>query len=100
MLKVLAIASGMLLATTATAQTTQSSHNPAMKSGHAAAVTNAASGSNSFTQDQARGRLEKAGYAKVSKLTKDKHGVWRGTATKNGKAAPVGLDYKGNVTTN
>jgi len=30
---------------------------------------------------------------------KDKDGIWRGTATKDGTQAQVGLDYQGNVVT-
>lgn len=54
-------------------------------------------GANSFTEDQAKGRIQDAGFADVSKLTKDDQGIWRGQATKNGKNTTVALDYKGNV---
>jgi hypothetical protein len=91
----------MLLATGAVAQTAThtGTHNPAIKNNDAAHVSAPASGANSFSEDQARGRLTKAGYQSVSALTKDKDGVWRGMATKAGKKVHVGLDYKGNVTT-
>lgn len=90
----------MLLASSAVAQTAThtGAHNPAVKSTTAAPVAAPANGANSFTQDQARGRLTKAGYRNVSALTKDKDGVWRGTGTRAGKTVRVGLDYKGNVT--
>ena len=55
-----------------------------------------ARGSNSFTQAEARRRMERAGFSGVGPLTKD-GGVWRGTATKAGQPAQVWLDYKGNV---
>ena len=33
----------------------------------------------------------------VAGLIKDKDGVWRGTAEKNGTSGPVSVDYQGNV---
>jgi putative membrane protein len=55
-------------------------------------------GSNSFTAGQAKSRIESNGYANVSDLQKDAQGVWRGTATKDGKKVNVSLDFQGNVT--
>ena len=46
-------------------------------------------GANSFTEGQAKSRLEGAG------LMND--GVWRGKAMRNGKSVTVGFDYKGNI---
>ena len=68
----------------------------------AVATTNAnapqpARGSNSFTQNEARRRLERNGFQSVNGLTKDNGGVWRGTAMKDGQSVPVWLDYKGNT---
>jgi len=54
-------------------------------------------GANSFTEDQAKSRIQDAGYSDVSALTKDDQGIWRGKATKDGKTAAVALDYQGNV---
>ena len=56
-----------------------------------------ASGASSFTEGQARGRIEDKGYTAVTGLTKDDNGVWRGTATKDGSSAQVWMDYKGNI---
>lgn len=56
-----------------------------------------ARGSNSFTQNEARRRLERNGFQGVSGLSKDSGGVWRGTATKDGQSVQVWLDYKGNT---
>jgi len=56
-----------------------------------------ARGANSFTEGEARGRLERSGFQGVSGLTKDDGGVWRGTATKDGQTVQVWLDYKGNA---
>lgn len=41
------------------------SHNPAVKSTKPVATHVAAKGHNSFTEAQARGRIEKAGYTEV-----------------------------------
>ncbi|MBA3482656.1 MAG: hypothetical protein H0T51_12655 [Pirellulales bacterium] len=54
-------------------------------------------GANSFTEEQARDRAVSSGFSDVSALTKDDKGIWRGTATKDGKAGNVAIDYKGNV---
>lgn len=56
-----------------------------------------ARGANSFTEDQAKSRIEAQGYANVSDLTKDDNGVWRGRAQKGGTPVGVWLDYKGTV---
>lgn len=56
-----------------------------------------ARGSNSFTQNEARRRLERSGFQSVSGLAKDNGGVWRGTAMKDGQSVQVWLDYKGNT---
>jgi hypothetical protein len=57
-------------------------------------------GANSFTEGQAKSRIEAAGFSDVSGLMKDKDGVWRGTASKNGTTTSVSLDFQGNVVTN
>jgi hypothetical protein len=72
--------------------------NAAVKSSDVETAAAPASGANSFTETQARDRIGKAGYTNVSKLVKDKQGVWQGTAMKDGKKVNVALDYKGNVT--
>lgn len=55
------------------------------------------SGANSFTESQAKTRIQDAGYANVTALAKDDQGVWRGEATKDGRQVAVALDYQGNV---
>ena len=54
-------------------------------------------GANSFTEGEARSRLDRAGYKDAKDLKKDADGIWRGTATRDGKSVKVGLDFKGNV---
>ena len=48
-----------------------------------------AAGANSFTEGQAKSRIEAAGYTNVSGLAKDKDGVWRGKAAKGGATKDV-----------
>ena len=67
---------------------------------NATAPAGAVPGANSFTESQARSRLEKNGYSQVTGLTKDNDGIWRGAATKNGSSVHVTVDYKGNISMN
>ncbi len=60
----------------------------------------ATAASNSFTEAQARGHIEKAGYTDVTGLTKTPEGLWTGKAMKDGKSANVSLDFKGAVSAN
>ncbi|MBO1073877.1 PepSY domain-containing protein [Roseomonas marmotae] len=62
-------------------------------------TTTPAAGANSFTESQARRRIEEAGYTDVKELRKDDQGVWRGRAMRNGTEASVGLDFQGKVVT-
>ena len=54
-------------------------------------------GSNSFTEGEARSRIEKQGFTNVGALKKDDNGIWRGMGTKGGQQVAVALDYQGNV---
>jgi len=54
-------------------------------------------GRNSFTEGQAKSRIEGAGYTNVSELKKDDNGVWRGKAAKGGATSTVSVDFEGNV---
>ena len=56
-------------------------------------------GANSFTEGQARNRIEAAGFTGVDQLQKDDQGIWRGRAQRNGQQVSVSLDYQGNVST-
>ena len=91
-----ALAAGLLLAGAATAQVTTDAHkNAAVKSPDTAGQPTA--GANSFTKGQAEGRIKKAGYSNITGLAKDKDGLWRAQAMKDGKQTNVSLDLKGNV---
>ena len=54
-------------------------------------------GANSFTESQARERIQAKGFTSVSGLKKDDQSIWRGTAMKDGQTVNVAVDYKGNV---
>jgi periplasmic protein CpxP/Spy len=102
-----------LSAGAALAQSEQRQGNPAVKSpqpnsdqsssrGKASGDAGSARlepGSNSFTEPQARSKIEQAGYQKVTDLRKDDQGIWRAKAEKDGRNVSVGLDFKGNVAT-
>ena len=75
-------------ATSQTTPTVNTDHNPGAP----------VAGKNSFTEDQAKSRIEAAGYTDVSGLKLDDQGVWRASAKKDGKESGVSLDFQGNVT--
>ncbi len=62
-------------------------------------VTAPVGGHNSFTEGEAKSRIEKMGFTSVSNLIKDDNGVWRGKAMKGSQTVDVSLDYQGNVVT-
>lgn len=62
-------------------------------------VTAPVKGRNSFTEGEAKSRIEARGFTNVAQLQKDEDGVWRGHAAKDGKPVEVSLDYQGNVVT-
>jgi len=96
----LAIAAAATISTLAVAQpANRDANTPAINSPNSPPNPGApAAGANSFTEGQAKSRIESNGYSNVSELRKDDHGVWRGRAMKDGKAVTVSLDFQGNVT--
>jgi len=88
---------GAALAQNAT--TNSSTTPPAVATRNADTKTSAAPvpGANSFTEAEARNRIESRGYTNVTGLKKDSQSIWRGTAMKDGRPVNVALDYKGNV---
>jgi hypothetical protein len=54
-------------------------------------------GRNSFTEGQARARIQAMGYSDVGSLSKTEEGFWTGPAMKNGTPVTVRLDYQGDV---
>jgi len=87
-----------LLSTAASAQTSTTAPTP---SPNAPADANAPlPGANSFTEGQAKSRLEANGYSNVTALKKDDNGIWKGTATHSGAQVSISVDYRGNITRN
>lgn len=105
MRKSLAVAAALaVLASSAMAQTQNppaqdSPQNSAINSQDSSnrQVNAPVAGANSFTEGQARSRIEKMGFADVTDLKKDDNGVWRGRAMKGGQMVDVSVDYQGNV---
>ena len=54
-------------------------------------------GANSFTEGQAKSRIEANGFTNVTGLKKDDAGVWRGNASKGSQSMSVSVDFQGNV---
>ena len=71
--------------------------NPAVKSTDQNNTSAPVAGANSFTMGEAQSQIAAKGYTNISRLWKDKSGVWRGTATKDGQTVSVSVDYQGNV---
>ena len=89
-------AAGAVAQTTTQPPASDSNNNAVNQPG----TTNAgapAAGANSFTEGQAKSRLESRGFSNVSNLRKDDTGVWRATALKDGKQQNVSLDFQGNI---
>ncbi|AZO82166.1 MULTISPECIES: PepSY domain-containing protein [unclassified Bosea (in: a-proteobacteria)] len=87
-----------LISTAGVAQTSTTAPTP---SPTAPADANAPlPGANSFTEGQAKSRLEANGYTNVAGLKKDDNGVWKGNATHSGAQVTVSVDYRGNITRN
>jgi hypothetical protein len=96
------LAATLLLATgSAFAQTTpanKDAHTPAVATSNTGNPGAPVAGSNSFTEAQAKSRMQAAGFTGVTGLTKDRDGVWHGKAAKAGQTTDVTLDFQGNVT--
>ena len=87
-----------LMAVLAISASAAVAQTPAVKS---PSTTNPAApvpGANSFTEAQAKARIESNGYTQVSGLKKDSNGVWTGSAMKGGQKVNVKVDFQGNVT--
>ena len=71
--------------------------NPAVKGTDRNTATAPVAGANSFTEGEAKSRIESRGFANVTQLRKDEQGIWRGKAQRNGAPIDVALDFQGNV---
>lgn len=90
----------LLGAAPASAQTPPAQSGPGNNAVNSSTENNSnapVAGRNSFTEGQAKSRIEAAGYSDVSDLKKDNSGVWRGKAKKGDKQTDVSLDFQGNV---
>ncbi len=94
-----AAAAGTAMAQTADTQRSTTTP-PAISNPNNTAKTSAApvAGKNSFTENEARKRLEDNGFAQVTGLAKDADSIWHAKAVKAGKPTMVSLDYQGNIT--
>lgn len=73
-------------------------HTPAVNSPNSPPNPGApVAGANSFTEGQAKSRIEAKGFSKVTALKKDETGVWRGKASKGSETVNVSVDFQGNV---
>jgi hypothetical protein len=91
---------GLLAASAASAQTPAAQPGPNNNAVNSSGQNNSdkpVAGRNSFTEGQAKSKIEDAGYTSVTELKKDDNGVWRGRASKGGSATAVSVDFQGNV---
>src|ERR1700691_2147867 len=93
---------GLISASAAFAQTAPSNQAPnapvlLIPSVGATSAPAPVAGANSFTEAEARHRIETQGYTGLTMLQKDDQSVWRGKAMKDGKSVDVALDYQGNI---
>ena len=94
------IAAGILAASPSFAQNPPAVDRPNNSAVNSSGQNNSdkpVAGANSFTEGQAKSKIEEAGYTGISGLKKDDNGVWRGKASKGGSATNVSVDFQGNV---
>jgi hypothetical protein len=96
----LLVFAGLIAATAASAQTQPAQSGPNNNAVNTPGQNNSnapVAGRNSFTEGQAKSKIEEAGYTTVTDLKKDDNGVWRGKASKGGSSTAVSVDFEGNV---
>ena len=99
-LSILCLSIGLFAATTASAQNPPAQSGPNNNAVNSSGQNNSnvpVAGRNSFTEGQAKSKIEDAGYTSVSDLKKDDNGIWRGKASKSGTSMDVSVDFQGNV---
>jgi hypothetical protein len=99
---ILIMCTALLAATAASAQTPAAQSEPGNNAVNESGQNNSSkpvAGSNSFTEGQAKSKIEGSGFTNVSDLKKDDNGVWRGKASKGGSQTSVSVDFQGNVNT-
>jgi hypothetical protein len=98
----LMVCAALVVSTSAFAQTPPAQSGPNNNAVNSSGQNNSnapVAGRNSFTEGQAKSKIEKAGFTNVSALKKDDNGVWRGKANKGGSSTDVSVDFEGNVNT-
>jgi hypothetical protein len=96
----LIICAGLAMTAAASAQSPPAQSGPNNNAVNSSGQNNSdapVAGRNSFTEGQAKSKIEEAGYTGISDLKKDDNGVWRGKASKGGSATQVSVDFQGNV---
>ena len=95
----LLLTGALLMASPASAQNPPATDRPNNSAVNTQGVNNSTTvaGANSFTEGQAKSKIEDAGYTNVTSLKKDDSGVWRGKASKGGSMTDVSVDFQGNV---
>ncbi len=99
---ILLACAGLILASAASAQNPPAQSGPNNNAVNSPGQNNSGApvaGRNSFTEGQAKSKIEEAGYTNVTELKKDDNGVWRGKASKGGSSTDVSIDFQGNVNT-
>jgi len=98
------LAASLAIATNADAQITApastTSQTPRTSESADSAVVPAAqleAGANSYTEGQARSRLEANGFSAISNLRKDDNGFWRATAMHSATSGDVAMDFQGRI---
>ena len=97
---ILIISAALMVATSAFAQNQPAQSGPGNNAVNSSGQKNSnapVAGRNSFTEGQAKSKIEGAGFSNVSGLAKDDKGVWRGKANKGGSSTNVSVDFQGNV---
>jgi hypothetical protein len=98
----LILSAGLMLTGAASAQNPPAQSGPNNNAVNSSGQNNSdkpVAGRNSFTQGQAKSKIEEAGYTAITDLKKDDNGVWRGMASKGGSSRNVSVDFQGNVNT-
>jgi hypothetical protein len=98
----LILTAGLMLSGAASAQNPPAQSGPNNNAVNSSGQNNSdkpVAGRNSFTEGQAKSKIEQAGYTGVTDLKKDDNGVWRGLASKAGSSTNVSVDFQGNVNT-
>ena len=83
----LLVCAAIVVATSAFAQNPPAQSGPNNNAVNSSGQNNSnapVAGRNSFTEGQAKSKIEGAGFSNVSELKKDDNGVWRGKASKGG----------------